>query len=271
MIGIRKRILRSPLLWTAAVLLLCSSVFTASSLYNIIVYGAEDIAESVINSGIGGNDTINSYVILHIAVRLDAFLLSLAASAGILIGLIIPACGGSETSTLGIDWLSRLVKIIKAVILAASAFLIGLFAWRMIAFSIRCYAKRYNDDTVFMFFATVFGECLLGVLAAGVINLLYRFVKSSEDVLNSVHYCLVFDRQGSCGIAKSVPIAMFIFSVLCAVFSFTYRYDSAASIGFALLVPANALLGAFLLRLKFLTDEMTYIDYHNERLAKHKK
>lgn len=248
--GIKKKIVESWLIWSSAVLF--SAAF-ALMLFSIISLpfgnSVSDMSVAVTSSGISGAGAVTTYISLHIAARIAVLICSGITGAGMLITLV-SAVGrkGSYPSTAGISLMSGFQAVIHKLVKPAGAVLAAAFVYKLLMFVVSCYEKRYQNSVVYVFFATVFGEAILGAIVVGILRWIYRYSSACEDDLAIIQYCIIMNRQPSNSVSVTTRYSLFAFSVILGYLSAVFHYDAIAFISCVSAALGCLMLGLFLWR-----------------------
>lgn len=257
------RILSSGLVWVIAFLLFVSAVMILASVICLFLPGRMDyIRAAIFSHGIYGKDTINTYLVLHIAARLVLLAVSGVFSFGMLYTLMASKLRPQEpVREAGFSAMIKLESCIHKLVNPLGAVLALLFTYKMICYCVLCYRKRYVNSMIFSFFATVFGELLLGLIAVGVLYWIYRFSASTVDDLTSIQYSLVTQKSSAYGISTSSFFSLCACAVIALSLAFATSYDLFAFAAFAASSIAQLLAAVFMKRTKSFFEELAYEEY----------
>ncbi len=257
------RILSSGLVWVIAFLAFASAALILVSIISLFLPGRMDyIREAIFSHGIYGKDTINTYLVIHIAARLVLLVVSGVFSFGILYTLISSRLRPDEpVREAGFSAMIGLESCIHKLVKPLGAALTLLFAYKMICYCVLCYRKRYVNSMIFSFFATIFGELLLGLIAVGVLYWIYRFSASIVDDLTSIQYSIVTRKSSAYGISTSSFFSLCACAAVSMAIAFAMSYDPFAFAAFAASSIALLLAAIFMKRTKSYFEELAYEEY----------
>ncbi len=257
------RILSSGLVWVIAFLAFASAALILVSVICLFLPGRMDyIREAIFSHGIYGKDTINTYLVIHIAARLVLLVVSGVFSFGILYTLISSRLRPDEpVREAGFSAMIGLESCIHKLVKPLGAALALLFTYKMICYCVLCYRKRYVNSMIFSFFATIFGELLLGLIAVGVLYWIYRFSASTVDDLTSIQYSIVTRKSSACGISTSSFFSLCACAAVSMAIAFAMSYDLFAFAAFAVSSIALLLAAIFMKRTKSYFEELAYEEY----------
>ncbi len=257
------RILSSGLVWVIAFLAFASAVLILVSVICLFLPGRMDyIREAIFSHGIYGKDTINTYLVIHIAARLVLLAVSGVFSFGMLYTLIASRLRPQEpVREAGFSAMIGLESCIHKLVKPLGAVMALLFAYKMICYCVLCYRKRYVNSMIFSFFATIFGELLLGLIAVGVLYWIYRFSASIVDDLTSIQYSIVTRKSSAYGISTSSFFSLCACAAVSMAIAFAMSYDPFASAAFAASSIALLLAAIFMKRTKSYFEELAYEEY----------
>ncbi len=257
------RILSSGLVWVIAFLAFASAALILVSVICLFLPGRMDyIREAIFSHGIYGKDTINTYLVIHIAARLVLLAISGVFSFGMLYTLIASRLRPQEpVREAGFSAMIGLESCIHKLVKPLGAALALLFAYKMICYCVLCYRKRYVNSMIFSFFATIFGELLLGLIAVWVLYWIYRFSASIVDDLTSIQYSLVTRKSSAYGISTSSFFSLCACAAVSMAIAFAMSYDPFAFAAFAVSSIALLLAAIFMKRTKSYFEELAYEEY----------
>ena len=255
----REYIMRSPLLWASSALLLVSCVFSAISIAMIFSPdGIKNITDAIANSGINGGSSINSYIAIHIIIRVMALVVSAVYSVGIF-SLLLPyaTSGGNKLNTSGvslIDWLNHALHIAcKVAVVALSA----LFAFRIVMFLYACYKSRYSNGMVYSALAVIFGEAVLALITAGLIFWVYKLSYAWVDDVAAIKSYVVSDQPAG-WLSRFVCYSTLAMAVVSAVGAVYQRYQLSSAVALGLICVACVAGWIFLRQLAVKSEEWVY-------------
>ncbi len=263
--NVNARIPSSGLVWIISILLLAAAVLIFIGGLLLFPRGGtrmDYIRAAISSHGIYGKGTINTYLVLHIAARNVLLAVSGVFSFGMLYTLISsklhPEEPVKEAGFSAMIWLADCIhKLVKPLGAAAGV----LFAYKMVRYCIFCFENRYVNSMIFSFFATVFGELLLGLIAVGVLYWIYRFSASTVDDLTSIQYLLVTRKSSAYGISTSSFFSLCACAVIALSLAFAMSYDLFAFAAFAAASVAQLLAAFFMRSTKSYFEELAYEEY----------
>lgn len=261
--GIREIILSSPLVIIIALLFLVSAVLVFISLLGLLRPGTSDtVRRAIASHGIYGDDTITVYFAVHIAARIVLLIFASVFSFGICLTLANHRSGkGSLRADKGLEsmiWICNAVnKLVKPAGIAVGA----LFAYKLIRYLIYCFGRRYVNSMIFSFFATLFGELLLALIAVGVMYWIYRYSASLVDDLTAIEYSLITNKPSVYGISSITFFSLIASTAVTMAASFAVSYDYFAFAAFTAAALAQLFGTIFIRTLKTVYEEQAYKEY----------
>lgn len=258
-----RRILSSGLVWIVSILLSAAASLIFISAITLFIPGRMDYIRAAISShGISGSDAITTYLVLHIAARLVLLAASGVFSFGMLYTLISSKARPEEpVKDAGFSAMIGLANCVHKLVKPFGAAVGVLFIYKLIRFCVFCYEIRYYNAVIFGFFATVFGELLLGLIAVGVLYWIYRFSAAMADDITSIQYLLVTKKSSAYGISTSTFFSLLACTIASMALACAMSYDLFAFAAFAAASLANLLAAIFIRSTKKHFEELAYEEY----------